>query len=320
MDSRGNTIPYRSVPLIQRGDMSRFGGLTSPERPDDGSISSRKQRTERALRDTAPVRESSASRRSRSAAAATPQLRESVSAYLDESTAGRVTPRSERRRTTPLAGRGAASAQGGLGGFSLVGTDASAISWPGSRTPESAFAHVQQATASVETMRGHVFDDYDGSLQRGLPGRESRRSAVVSALCFVPEAVGSAVLGALGRLRVTGIAVLAVVLLAVAALYEPARDLYITNRKLDTLQQTYDVLLAENSALENELEYLQTREGIENEARERGYVDPGETKVVINGLPEEELSVYQPEEIVLPDERPWYVRVLDTVFGYEPEG
>lgn len=332
MDSSETTIPYRSLPLIQRGDATSLGGRWSAGQESAAATERAARRDERTLRGASSVHEGGVSRRARGDAGARRQ-REHVSAYLDESTAGRVTKRSERRS-------GSSSWEGqtvrperesGPTGFSLVGGGAAAAAWPGVASSQEAFgsssagagrtARAQRTMAAdAAVSRRRAFDDYEDASPRNLPGWESRRSAVVNAACFVPETVGSAVLGLFARMRVAGVAVVATILIVLAALYGPVRNLYVTNRKLGMLQQTCDALLAENASIQSELEYLQTREGIENEARERGYVTPGETKVVVNGLPEEETVVYTPEEIAVSEERPWYVRLLDTLFDYEPEG
>ena len=123
-------------------------------------------------------------------------------------------------------------------------------------------------------------------------------------------------------MHVRGLSVVLVVAMVLGMLYAPARNLYVANRQLDELQATYDALMAENDAIRSELEALQTREGIENEARERGYVAEGETKVLVENLPEElvphEDRVALISDAELPDTRPWYVVVLDRLFGYEP--
>ena len=136
---------------------------------------------------------------------------------------------------------------------------------------------------------------------------------IVDAICYVPEAVGSFVLGAVGRIRMPGLVV-------TATLYNPVRDLYLAHRRLDTLQKTYDAVAAQNEQLEREIEVLQTREGIENEARSRGYVEPGETKVIVKGLTTEGgNSTYTITDTELPDDRPWYIKALDYLLGYDPE-
>ena len=76
----------------------------------------------------------------------------------------------------------------------------------------------------------------------------------------------------------------------------------------------------ENDSIRGDLELLQSREGIENEARARGYVEAGETKVIVEGLPEEEEQEGVPvmTDVVVPDDRPWPQVLLDRLFGYTP--
>lgn len=175
-----------------------------------------------------------------------------------------------------------------------------------------------------EPDRNPYIYDYNGR-QRGMAdprGKRSRARRSNGGIRAVPRAIGSAVVGAASHIHKGGVMFVLVVALTIAVLFAPLRDLYIANRRLDTLQETYDALLAENDSIRAQLESLQTREGIENEARARGYVEPGETKVVVNGLPqseEEDAAAAAVHDIELLDNRPWYVRTLDSIFGYEPE-
>lgn len=151
------------------------------------------------------------------------------------------------------------------------------------------------------------------------PGAARRREAVVGALTAVPSAALNGLLALLAHTR--GLFVLILAVMTAFMLYAPARELYVANRRLDTLQATYEALLEENDTIRSDLELLQSREGIENEARARGYVVPGETKVIVEGLPEDDdqgaLEYLEPIE--LPDTRPWYTKLLDQLFNYNPE-
>lgn len=98
-----------------------------------------------------------------------------------------------------------------------------------------------------------------------------------------------------------------------------ARTYYSAWRDAGILQVRYEVVAAQNESLNDELESLQTLEGIEDEARRRGYVYPDEEAVVANGVEEE--AIADPAEIdkavaAYEESQPWYVRVLDAVFGY----
>lgn len=182
----------------------------------------------------------------------------------------------------------------------------------------------QPAEQAEPVNRRRFVEDYDdGTI--AISGSESRRNAVVGALRAVPEAIGGAVLtgcaAIVSHIHRRGLLVMLAIALAVAMLFSPVRNLYIAYRQLDTLQQTYDVLNEENNKLRSQIEALQTREGIENEARERGYVEPGETKVLVEGLEVEEGPSAAAEavaELEVPDTRVWYIRLLDSLFGYDP--
>ena len=73
-------------------------------------------------------------------------------------------------------------------------------------------------------------------------------------------------------------------------LYGPVREYYVSWR----VGQIYSAELAElnedNEELKSEVNRLQSREGIEDEARKRGYVSKGETAVTVEGLDESETS------------------------------
>ena len=283
------------------------------------------QRGDAAARQVSAGRDAVPSRRRASASSVDATVQRSrathVSAYTGESTAGEVTPRSARRARRSSAQRPAEAREGRrTTGFTLVADEAPRTTRP-ERTSRSERTERAGRTERTDARRSAFADDYEYETG-GLSGSQSRRNALIDALRIVPETIGEAVLGLLARIRAGGVLACALIVITVLMLYAPVRDIYITNRKLDALQATYDALLAENDSIRSELEFLQTREGIENEARARGYVEPGETKVVVNGLTEEELAALaaEAEDVEVADERPWYTRVLDTIFGYEPEG
>lgn len=114
------------------------------------------------------------------------------------------------------------------------------------------------------------------------------------------------------------VTVLAVVLVAVVGLYGPARDYYVACRTGEVLQQKYDDISSQNSALTADVQRLQTKEGIEDEARKRGYVSQGETAVTVEGLSDD--SQTDPSAVdAYKDDRSMTTKLLDTVFGYDPE-
>ena len=112
--------------------------------------------------------------------------------------------------------------------------------------------------------------------------------------------------------------VLAVIVVSIAMLYRPARDYYIAWRTGYTLQYRYEALAEENEELNDDLERLMTREGIEDAARERGYVMPGETSVRVEGLEVEvgDESASKASDLTGEEELPWFIKVGDVIFFY----
>lgn len=113
--------------------------------------------------------------------------------------------------------------------------------------------------------------------------------------------------------------VLAIVLAVVAG---SARTYYVAWRDAGVLHAEYEALSVQNGELNHEIERLQTLEGIEDEARSRGYVYPDEEALVVEGV--EEAEVADPALVDAAVEEyekslPWYVGILDTVFGYQHE-
>lgn len=113
-----------------------------------------------------------------------------------------------------------------------------------------------------------------------------------------------------------------VVVLAIAAalgmVYVPLRDYYDARRTGEDLQARYDALNAANDELAAERDRLMTPEGIQDEARERGYVSEGETSVVVSGLPAGEQADPSARK-AYEDKRPALTKVLDLLFAYDPE-
>lgn len=107
--------------------------------------------------------------------------------------------------------------------------------------------------------------------------------------------------------------VLAFLVVAVAMLYSPACQLWAAWRANEALASEYEELVEENAELTSETERLQTLVGIEDEAREIGYVYEGETGVIVEGLDTAEDDEAEDET----EEDPWYVQLGDVVFGYE---
>lgn len=103
-----------------------------------------------------------------------------------------------------------------------------------------------------------------------------------------------------------------VLVAAALLLYGPTATYYRAWRAGLDLRAQYDALAQSNDQIQQQNDALLTREGIEEEARRRGYVGAGETGVVVEGLPDDSASSSDATP-----EYPWYVGVGDVIFGYE---
>ena len=126
------------------------------------------------------------------------------------------------------------------------------------------------------------------------------------------------------QLRKMGI-VAAIVLVVLGFLYVPARSLYVARRDEAVLTARLETLEDENADLQHSIETLQTREGIEDEARRRGYIVNGETSVNVQGLEGAEgeqqgvdIATLTANGAVEEGDLPWYVVLGDFVFQYQP--
>lgn len=108
--------------------------------------------------------------------------------------------------------------------------------------------------------------------------------------------------------------IVGVIVAAVVFLYGPAATYYRAWRAGLDLQAQYETLAQSNDQIQQQNDALLTRDGIEEEARRRGYVGEGETGVVVEGLPDDssDTSASTPDY-------PWFVGIGDVVFGYEAQ-
>ena len=81
---------------------------------------------------------------------------------------------------------------------------------------------------------------------------------------------------------------LAVVVLAVLAIYFPVRDLYIAHRTQDILRQQVEIRDKYNDTLQKQVDRYLSKEGVEDAARkDLGMVMPGEKTITVKGLDED---------------------------------
>lgn len=142
----------------------------------------------------------------------------------------------------------------------------------------------------------------------------------------VPGAVAQAVTTAVHDPECPGRKVLVAVvcvLVVVAMLYAPIRDSYKAHRDHEVYEAQLAAINANNAEVKASIDKLQTEEGIEDEARRHGYVKEGETPAEVPGLDDGETDgeakaapTLSAEDVDTgPD--PWYVSVLDVLFGYQ---
>lgn len=98
--------------------------------------------------------------------------------------------------------------------------------------------------------------------------------------------------------------------------YGPVQGYYRAIRDAQELQITQQEVEKEHKNLNEDVNRLQTQEGIQDKAHERGYVSEGETSVSVEGVGNTTTDDKQKEQ--KRPENPWYIKFLDFVFGYVP--
>lgn len=109
----------------------------------------------------------------------------------------------------------------------------------------------------------------------------------------------------------------AAALVLLVALYGPACGFYQAWRENGVLQAEQARASAESEELEGDISSLMTEEGIKDEARRRGYVEEGETRIIVEGAGEEGTGETASDSSSA-DDTPWYLRAADFVFQYRP--
>lgn len=110
---------------------------------------------------------------------------------------------------------------------------------------------------------------------------------------------------------------------AVVMLYPSCQNYYNETRQLQQLQAEYDALQSYNTQMQNQVDYLNTDEGIEDYARsELGWIRPGEHVVTVEGVTSSSdntrsnsrVYAIPAGSVAAPDT--WYSGILDVIFGY----
>lgn len=109
----------------------------------------------------------------------------------------------------------------------------------------------------------------------------------------------------------------AVVIGLLVSMYGPFKTYYQAWRAGDALRAQLEEYNESNDQARSDISALQTEEGIKDVARKRGYVEEGETKVVVEGL-EDSSSDDSSSEGDSSSELPWYIQFGDKFFDYVP--
>lgn len=121
------------------------------------------------------------------------------------------------------------------------------------------------------------------------------------------------------RTALVGVTSLACVLISLVMLYFPAQDLYLAIRERERNADELSRNLARNEQMANRVQYLQTAEGVQDEAhRLFGYVMPGESAVDVVGIEVDEVDNAIPAQVKRgsgENTHTWATDMLDRVFG-----
>ena len=110
--------------------------------------------------------------------------------------------------------------------------------------------------------------------------------------------------------------------LAAVMLYQPVANYYQEVRSQQQLEAEYAVVSDYYSSLKSEVEYLNTKEGLEEYVREElGWVKSGEQVSSVEGLAPRDSTAKQGSitadlSNAVPTPVTWYSPVLDFIFGY----
>lgn len=199
----------------------------------------------------------------------------------------------------------------------------------GADTTTSSDAAVTVSAAAAKNAGSSVASIKKGTGQAGQKQRKQKSKEVnqikqsfIAAFAKVQPFVGG-ILHFFKRYGRVTLLVLSVFVLLLASTYFPAKHFYIAKRTQERLQQEYELNIAHNAQLREDLENLQTPEGVEDEARKHmGLVREGEHAVSVVGIsaqpsPDDPQHLKRVEKGSGVAEKHWWTSLLDTFFGLE---
>lgn len=229
--------------------------------------------------------------------------------------AGSREPSSRRARTAQLGGSGYAGA-----------------ARPTHRTAGTSNSHAQMNTSTDRPPRS-ARPTHAQRPSAQTHEKSTRPSSRLSGSDFMHYANDNAVVKAIydfthGPQR--GLFIGIVVALVLVSLYFPVRDLYVAKRSSDILAKQVEIRQQYNDELQKSVDKLLSEEGIKDAASEDlGLVMPGETKIDVLGLDDDsdsssskkssnakKASEVAKEIEEVGKDAPWYIRVLDMLFGF----
>lgn len=150
-----------------------------------------------------------------------------------------------------------------------------------------------------------------------LKKREKKSSAAPGAAAE-REGAARGIRQVLVRFLRVPVLVCVAIVVALVLLYGPARNLYCAWRENGELKAQDAQALSEKDQIQEDISDLTSKDGIKDQAREMGYVDEGETRIIVEGDDDkdEDPGADAPAET----DDPAYLQMLDLIFGYEGEG
>lgn len=197
------------------------------------------------------------------------------------------------------------------------------------RSEQRAEKRAEKQAAKLSARQGAKLSAKQGAKQgaeKGVAktadkGSKAAAGKGAAVLGFFKPSQGDAPKGAAGIARFFRVPVIvcAAVLVALALLYGPARDLYCAWRENGALQEQDVKTLSEKEQIQEDISDLTSKDGIKDQARELGYVEDGETRIIVEGGDEPE----EPDVVTSHDndegDDNGYLGFFDFFFGYEGE-